>query len=344
MTRRARANLSAHSFLFSRARENFAHAFLFLRAHVTKLAFQFQPALARACFLASALWLLPAVSVAAAEEGSRFQVWFEAGNLLLLLAVVFFVARRPVLAYLRARREKIQVRIAEAEQLLSAAEARLGEWQARADALAAETEEIKRSTRRAAERQRETILAEAQAVAERIRAQAEAGARREWFRARENLRRETAQHAIEVAARVLREQVSGDDRARLVDEFIERLAADTPPSPVAGGAAHSRAEGEAAGAHVDNSPPDARAEDSPARSSGDGERTRSRAGEGSPHSRVEGEDAGARADSRSTHSRADGEAAGAVSGARVGDSASPSAAPSPSPARGFSARLIDRDA
>ncbi len=168
--------------------------------------------------------LLLADAARAADDTTRF--WFEALNLLLLLGVLLWFARRHfVNAYLAARREQIQQSIASSEQLLAEAEARLAEWQARADGLEAEVEEIKQSTRRAAEKQREAILHEAALGAERSRAETEAVTQREWFRAREALRREIADEVITRAGELLREQTSRADRARLADEFIARLEA-----------------------------------------------------------------------------------------------------------------------
>ena len=175
--------------------------------------------------------LLPALVVlfaataarAAGDEEGGLDFWYELLNLLLLAAVLFYVARKPVLEYLAGRRSEIQENIERSERLLTDAQDRLAEWEAKAMGLEADVSQIKADTKRAAEKQRDDIIAAAQVAAERIRSGASAVAERELFQARERLRLEAADMAVEMAARILRDNVSDADRARLVDEFISEL-------------------------------------------------------------------------------------------------------------------------
>ncbi len=57
----------------------------------------------------------------------------------------------------------------------------------------------------------------------RIRQGASAVAERELRGARERLREETAELAVTLAGKILREQVNADDRTRLVDEVIAKI-------------------------------------------------------------------------------------------------------------------------
>ncbi len=157
------------------------------------------------------------------EEDNGTEFWFEVGNLVLLLIVLFFVARKPVLAYFEERRNEIQENIGKSERLLAEAQARLDEWEAKANGLDADVAEIKRATQAAADQQRDDIIAQAELSAERIRASAGSVVEREMIQAREGLRREAADMAVEMAARILTENVADTDRSRLVDEFIADL-------------------------------------------------------------------------------------------------------------------------
>ena len=78
--------------------------------------------------LLPALLLLVVASPAAASEegGGLVEFAWEAGNLLLLLGVLFYLGRKPVLNYLSERRQRIQDNLASSEQLLKEAEDRLG--------------------------------------------------------------------------------------------------------------------------------------------------------------------------------------------------------------------------
>lgn len=157
-----------------------------------------------------------------AEHGNA-DFWFELGNLALLLGVLFYFARGPVVEYFKTRRSETVENIERSEKLLADAQARLDEWEAKANGLEAEVVEIKRATQAAAEGQRDEIIAAAEVSAGRIRKSALALAEREMLTARERLREEAADMAADMAAKMLRENVNDGDRSRLVDEFISEL-------------------------------------------------------------------------------------------------------------------------
>jgi F-type H+-transporting ATPase subunit b len=153
-------------------------------------------------------------------------MFWQVANTLLLLAVLIYFARKPVLTYLAGRRDTIAKNLDGAAQLLAEASLRLAEWNQKAASLDQEVAAIRDATRRAAEAERDRILADARVTADRIRQSASAVAERELQQARESLRGEAADLAVELAAKILREQVNDSDRTRLVDEFIERIEPD----------------------------------------------------------------------------------------------------------------------
>lgn len=169
------------------------------------------------------LWASPA---AASEEGGGLAHFlFEAGNLLALLALLFYLGRKPVLNYLKERRQRIEDNLASSERLLKEAEARLAEWTQRAARLDEEIEEVQRISRERAEQEREQILEDARAAAERIKRDAAAGVGREVERAKQALRDEAADLSVELAGKLLQEHVTDGDRDRLVEEFVSEVEA-----------------------------------------------------------------------------------------------------------------------
>jgi F-type H+-transporting ATPase subunit b len=177
------------------------------------------------------LALLPLLAVAAraAEEGehaeghSGWDFFWEYFNLALLIGVLVYLTRKPVLAFLRERRQRIETNLAASERLAREAEARLAEWTKRGEGLDAELEQIRSSARQRAEQERERILAAARASAERTLREAELAVESEIARARSSLKREAAELAVELAAGRLRSEVNDGDRERLVEDFIARL-------------------------------------------------------------------------------------------------------------------------
>jgi F-type H+-transporting ATPase subunit b len=168
---------------------------------------------------------------AAAEAEHLKHFTYEWLNLAILIGVLGYFARKPIGAYLAARRDAIAKNIASSEQLLRDAERRLAEWNAKAARLDADVAEILESTRKSAEVEKAAILADAEATAERIRQSATGVVDRELRAARGALREEAAELAVQLAGRLLREQTTDADRNRLVDEFIAKIES----TPGAGG-------------------------------------------------------------------------------------------------------------
>ena len=177
--------------------------------------------MSRWLFAATVLLAAPAHAAAEGEHGGS--MFWQVANVLLLLSVLIYFARKPVLAYLAGRRDTIAKDLDGAAQLLAEAERRLAEWNGKVARLDQEFATIRDATRRAAEAERDRILADARATADRIRQSASAVAERELQQAREALHAEAADLAVELAAKILREQVNDGDHTRLVDEFIERI-------------------------------------------------------------------------------------------------------------------------
>ena len=173
-----------------------------------------------------AIALVPRAALAAggSEGGDPVMDFiYQVGNFALLIAVIFFVARKPVMAYLAERRTQIKADLDKAAELLSVAEARQTEISARLRDLEAQLEEIAELSKQRAEEESERILAKARAAAERIQSDALEATAQELLRAQRELRAEAAGLAVELAGEILKEQVGDADRQRLLDEFITRV-------------------------------------------------------------------------------------------------------------------------
>lgn len=166
--------------------------------------------------------LLFAGPAAAAGDGGPGLV-YPILNLLLLLAVLVYFGRKPILGFFAERRGKIQDDLEAAASLRREAEERYTGLQRKLVDLDSELETIRTTAQKRAESERDHIIADANATAERIRSDATAAIDQELRRAQAVLREEAADLAVELAGNLLRDQVSDSDRERLVSEFIERI-------------------------------------------------------------------------------------------------------------------------
>jgi F-type H+-transporting ATPase subunit b len=175
-----------------------------------------------AALLALAL-LAPAPALAASGESGVADLIWRVVNLTLLLAVLIFLARKPIRAFFQDRRDRIQGELESAAQLRKEAEERYARWQRQLLDLDAELERVRATARERAEAERERILADAHAAAERIRSDAHVAVEQELRRAREQLREEASALSIQLASEMLHAQVTDTDRDRLLDEFITKV-------------------------------------------------------------------------------------------------------------------------
>ena len=175
-----------------------------------------------------ALHTLPAYASDPSASGLQTFLW-PALNLVILIAVLVYFARKPLQAYFAKRRSEIQGELQSAADQLATAESTYAKWQRRVIDLESELDEIRATSRQRAEAERERIIQDARATAERIRNDATAAVELELRRAREILREEATQLAIELAGERLSREVTEADRDRLIDEFIG-LIASTPDS------------------------------------------------------------------------------------------------------------------
>jgi F-type H+-transporting ATPase subunit b len=172
----------------------------------------------------------PSAAFAAGDGGGASNLLWQAVNFALLLIVLFFAARKPVVAFFADRRESIKDDIDQAAELLRDAELRYGDWQRKLVDLESELETIRETARTRSEAEGRHIIAEAEATAERIKREAKATIEQEIRRAKSELAKEASELSLELAATLLRDQVTDSDRDRLMDEFIssvERQSGDS---------------------------------------------------------------------------------------------------------------------
>ena len=165
----------------------------------------------------------PALAAGGGSGPSASELLWQAVNLVLLLGVLFAVARKPITAYFAERREQIKEDIQKADKLLAESKKQFSEWQGKLVELEAEVQTIRDETRQRAHDERDQIVAAAHDSAERIRSDAVAAVDQELRRAQVQLREEAANLAIDLAASMITEQVDDRDRDRLLDEFITRV-------------------------------------------------------------------------------------------------------------------------
>jgi F-type H+-transporting ATPase subunit b len=185
-----------------------------------------------------------AAAPAHAAEDSLIYPWI---NFAMLIAVLVYFARKPIQTYFGDRRSAIRKDLDDAAAMKRRAEEHYAQWNRRIVDLDRELAEIRTAAQQRADAERANLIAEARAAAERIRSDAANAVEHELRRARSRLREEASALAVELASGILREKVTAQDRDRLIDEFIERIA--RPDASFAQRAQVSRSEPQASEGH-----------------------------------------------------------------------------------------------
>lgn len=167
------------------------------------------------------------------DAGEHFvadDIGFHALNFLLLVGLLVWAGRGPLRDMLHQRALALRTGIDEAQALRAEAVARHEALTARLAALEAEVGEIHARATRDAEAEAARIVERAEAGAARLKETVSRQIRDEAARARQALRAEAVEIAVELAEGILRDQVSADDQQRLAAAFLDtvRSAEEAP--------------------------------------------------------------------------------------------------------------------
>jgi F-type H+-transporting ATPase subunit b len=170
---------------------------------------------------------------AAHEEGSGFQInlfWIIVStlNFLVFFLLAWKLALEPVFRQLRARRERIEQGLRDADTARSDREAAQEQRQAILTEARREANEIVARAQRAADESRDQSVAETRAEIERLRAQAVSDIDAERQRALSDVRAQVADLALQAAGRVVGETMNTDRERRLVNDFLAQVTAPGP--------------------------------------------------------------------------------------------------------------------
>ena len=159
------------------------------------------------------------------EELKR-QLWdfvWRIINFGILAFLLYKVGKKPFKEFLFTRKEKIETAIIEAENARKLAEDRQKEYEEKIKNLEQEKKAIIEQFKREGEAEKERIIASAELKAEKIIEHAKIAAAQEVEKEREKIKRETTEQIIEIAERLLRENITEDDHKRIINNSIERM-------------------------------------------------------------------------------------------------------------------------
>ena len=144
-------------------------------------------------------------------------------NLAVVIWIVAKFAGKPVRDFFAGRRETLLKGVQAAQEAKAAAEKIYSEYQSKLDGLENELQEMENRAQLEAEREKERMRQETEALVVKLQQQARQMADQEVAAAQRSLRNEAARLAVEVAERLVKENVSDTDRQRMVENYLEKV-------------------------------------------------------------------------------------------------------------------------
>lgn len=185
-----------------------------------------------ACSVSGLLLLMTAGVVLAASNGGHGEGggigWaatdtYRVMNFVALVAILFFLLRKPVKNFLNDRIRVIREQLSDLENQKKAAEQKLAEYNDRLAALSQESEKIIEQYRQQGESVRDKILKEAENAANKLEDQARRNIEREFAQAKKKLESEVFEKAIEKAEEKLKRVTTPEDQEKLVQEYLDKV-------------------------------------------------------------------------------------------------------------------------
>jgi F-type H+-transporting ATPase subunit b len=151
--------------------------------------------------------------------------WFRVMNFAVLAVALFLILRKPIPRALNGRIEGIQNQLKELEARKAEAEKRLAECNQKLSALETEAERIVADYIRQGQEAKARILKEAEAASEKIQAQARRNIEHEFEQSKARLQREIFEESLEKAEAMLKQHITSQDQANLVEDYLHKVVA-----------------------------------------------------------------------------------------------------------------------
>jgi F-type H+-transporting ATPase subunit b len=174
-------------------------------------------------------FILAIGSVALAESGGgHSNNWLTVDtwkvlNFVILIAVMFYLLKKPVVQFFSSRKKDIEDEINELEQKKSDAQKELAEYQTKFKDLDQESKKIVENYIQQGKEAKARIIAEAEAQADKLEDMAKRSIEQEFKTAKTQLKLEITKKAMEKAEEVIKASISSDDQDRLVDQYLRKV-------------------------------------------------------------------------------------------------------------------------
>ena len=165
-------------------------------------------------------------SVFAAAEANKWGFWLDVGrffNLFLVIAILVWIARKPLLNFFAGRTQGIREQLAEAQRARLEAENKLAEMESRMSRLDDEMREIKAAAEKEAKEEYNRLLAAAEQDADKIIERSRQEIEGITRAAQLELKAHVAELSVKMAEEKIRGEITEADHERIFSKFVTKL-------------------------------------------------------------------------------------------------------------------------
>ncbi|NPV05811.1 MAG: F0F1 ATP synthase subunit B [Syntrophaceae bacterium] len=144
-------------------------------------------------------------------------------NFLILMGILYWLMWKKIKTFFANRREGIKASLEEAEVVKADAEKKFREYDEKLKKAEEEIQGISDMIRAQGEEEKKRIIAEAERAAAKMKEDAKARMDQELKKAKNELRLEASELAVQMAEDILKKKVTKEDHEAMVREYLDRM-------------------------------------------------------------------------------------------------------------------------
>ena len=159
------------------------------------------------------------------EEGGDLvkEYAYKIINFVLIFGIIIYFARKPIKNMLKQRTEMIEKTLKEAQEAKELAQKALQEAQTRLQTKDKEIQEIISVSKQAGEQEKARLIEESERLKERIFEQAKVNIEYELKGAKDAIRAEAVEIAMELAEKKIKEKLTKEEQEKLLQESLTKI-------------------------------------------------------------------------------------------------------------------------
>jgi F-type H+-transporting ATPase subunit b len=159
------------------------------------------------------------------ESAHATELMWKTINLLIMLAAIFFIAKKYIVKFFKDRRESVASMVEEAKKAKEDSIKALEEANKKLEDAKFRLEESVKITEQTAKLEREKALQEAEEIAKRIKEQAKEAINIEIRKGEAELKKYAVEKALEISEKLIKEKMDESVNKKLLNKTIKSLEA-----------------------------------------------------------------------------------------------------------------------